>query len=446
MEKSLYEILGISKNASKEEITKTYKKLKFKYAEEDEDNDVKKKMSIIENAYEILSDENKRAKYDEFLREKENNKKIIEENIRSINNSDFEESINNAFELSDELELPQVEEVSKEEIAKKEEEEKKQKELEEAKQKEIDEKNRKKEKEEKKVKVSIYVILIGIVVITLVAISMFAFIIKNNSNTNKEQENTTETIKSLRPGERIPINILKMTTENGFYNEKIKMWMSYSNVYDVYYAYLEKSSTEIYYSKNYSYTEGGFWLYFSYDEAIYTYEQESGLFINDNLLEDEVYYFDFETEDSYDIDNLSYEEDWSDVDPYKGTNESDEFYIEYFENANGEICYLDEEGIVRFITDEDYSYFVDKNGRYCYIDLNTKQRYYIDDENSCKYYRDENNNYYTEINGYKYYEYCSLDDWYLYYLDENGAAFRIDEIGKRVYDLEEKKKELGYYE
>ena len=62
-----YEVLGLSKGASKEEIKRAYKKLSKKYhpdINKDEDADVKFKE--IAEAYEVLSDEQKKAQYDQF--------------------------------------------------------------------------------------------------------------------------------------------------------------------------------------------------------------------------------------------------------------------------------------------------------------------------------------------------------------------------------------------
>ncbi len=62
-----YEVLGVGKDASKDEIKKAYRKLSKKYhpdinKEEGSDD----KFKEISEAYEILSDEDKRAQYDRF--------------------------------------------------------------------------------------------------------------------------------------------------------------------------------------------------------------------------------------------------------------------------------------------------------------------------------------------------------------------------------------------
>ncbi|WP_104697752.1 MULTISPECIES: DnaJ C-terminal domain-containing protein [unclassified Helicobacter] len=67
MKKSLYETLEISENASPEEIKKAYRKLARKYHPDiNKEKDAEEKFKEINAAYEILSDENKKAQYDQF--------------------------------------------------------------------------------------------------------------------------------------------------------------------------------------------------------------------------------------------------------------------------------------------------------------------------------------------------------------------------------------------
>ena len=67
MSKSLYETLGVSENASADEIKKAYRKLARKY-HPDINKDVKaqEKFKEINAAYEVLSDPEKKAQYDQF--------------------------------------------------------------------------------------------------------------------------------------------------------------------------------------------------------------------------------------------------------------------------------------------------------------------------------------------------------------------------------------------
>ena len=98
--KNYYEILEVSKNASKEIIEKAYKVLAKKYhpdlQQESERKKAEEKMKIINEAYEILSDDEKRKNYDIELemniqRQKELENKKQQEEIRKkykTNNTD----------------------------------------------------------------------------------------------------------------------------------------------------------------------------------------------------------------------------------------------------------------------------------------------------------------------------------------------------------------------
>jgi len=62
-----YEILGVGKNASKSDIKKAYRKLAMKYhPDRSKEPDAEEKFKEISEAYAVLSDEEKRAKYDRF--------------------------------------------------------------------------------------------------------------------------------------------------------------------------------------------------------------------------------------------------------------------------------------------------------------------------------------------------------------------------------------------
>ena len=60
-----YEILGVARNADKEDIKKAYRKLAHKYHPDKTKGD-DKKFKELNEAYEILHDEKKRAEYDTY--------------------------------------------------------------------------------------------------------------------------------------------------------------------------------------------------------------------------------------------------------------------------------------------------------------------------------------------------------------------------------------------
>lgn len=64
---SLYETLGINKNASSDEIKKAYRRLARQYHPDiNKEKGAEEKFKEINAAYEILSDEKKRAQYDRY--------------------------------------------------------------------------------------------------------------------------------------------------------------------------------------------------------------------------------------------------------------------------------------------------------------------------------------------------------------------------------------------
>lgn len=67
MSKDYYEILGLGKNATQDDIAKAYKKLAFKYhPDRNKDDKASQKFKDIAEAYEILGDKSKRRHYDQF--------------------------------------------------------------------------------------------------------------------------------------------------------------------------------------------------------------------------------------------------------------------------------------------------------------------------------------------------------------------------------------------
>ena len=64
-----YEVLGVSKTATDEELKKAYRRLAKKYhpdANPDNKEEAEKKFKELNEAYEVLSDAQKRRMYDQF--------------------------------------------------------------------------------------------------------------------------------------------------------------------------------------------------------------------------------------------------------------------------------------------------------------------------------------------------------------------------------------------
>ena len=67
-DKDFYEILGVQRNASDEEIKKSYRKLAMKYHPDrnKDDKESERKFKEVSAAYEILKDSEKRSAYDQY--------------------------------------------------------------------------------------------------------------------------------------------------------------------------------------------------------------------------------------------------------------------------------------------------------------------------------------------------------------------------------------------
>ena len=64
-----YDVLGVSKGASPEEIKKAYRKLAMKYhpdLNKESPKEAEEKFKEVSEAYEVLADPEKKARYDQF--------------------------------------------------------------------------------------------------------------------------------------------------------------------------------------------------------------------------------------------------------------------------------------------------------------------------------------------------------------------------------------------
>lgn len=95
--KDYYEILGISKNATQEEIKQAYRRLALKYhpdMNKDDPKSAEEKFKEISEAYGVLSDEEKRKQYDVYGEEGIHQRYTQEDIYRNINFEDiFNENV-----------------------------------------------------------------------------------------------------------------------------------------------------------------------------------------------------------------------------------------------------------------------------------------------------------------------------------------------------------------
>lgn len=91
--KTLYEILEVSENASKEIVEKAYKVLAKKYhpdlQAEGDKQEAEKKMKQINEAYEVLSDEEKRKEYDLKLTQERRKEEVQKQSQLDYNQNQY---------------------------------------------------------------------------------------------------------------------------------------------------------------------------------------------------------------------------------------------------------------------------------------------------------------------------------------------------------------------
>lgn len=106
MKKDYYEILGVPKNATKEDIKKAYRKIALKYHPDRNPNDksAEEKFKEAAEAYEVLSNDEKREKYDRFGQVDGNfNTDDFEFITRDLNFGNFDDFFNFGFSVFDEF-------------------------------------------------------------------------------------------------------------------------------------------------------------------------------------------------------------------------------------------------------------------------------------------------------------------------------------------------------
>ncbi len=90
MANDFYSVLGISKTASKDEIKSAYRKLALQWhPDRNNSKEAEEKFKEISEAYAVLSDESKRAEYDQYGSDAFRGRHSREDNFRSANYEDI---------------------------------------------------------------------------------------------------------------------------------------------------------------------------------------------------------------------------------------------------------------------------------------------------------------------------------------------------------------------
>lgn len=98
MAKDYYEILGVPKNASEEQIKKAYRELAMKFhPDRNKDKGAEEKFKTINEAYAVLGEADKRRQYDAFGSERFGQQFSEEDIFRNFNTEDMFKSVFNNF-------------------------------------------------------------------------------------------------------------------------------------------------------------------------------------------------------------------------------------------------------------------------------------------------------------------------------------------------------------
>jgi DnaJ-class molecular chaperone len=101
--KNYYKILGVSENATDIDIKKAYRQgALFWHPDKNKSANAKEKFIELQEAYEILSDPNKKRVYDELIKQFYSKKETVDTNQTSTNRGDNKESTYHEYQKFEE--------------------------------------------------------------------------------------------------------------------------------------------------------------------------------------------------------------------------------------------------------------------------------------------------------------------------------------------------------